>query len=546
MANKVYDNLSQALLKQKLLTEKDLKAAREEQVKQGGTLGTILIKKGLIDEKDLVTVMSTVFSIPAINLSRYKIEKDLVNVVPEKTARQYKAIPICKLGTTLVVAMADPLNVLAIDDLKMLTKSNVEPVLATPTDIARTIDRLFASEGKALSDVINGHTKDDSALEIVGVLKEEFDITDAALEGETPPIVKMVNLILFEALRKRASDIHIEPEEKDLKVRYRIDGSLHDALRLPKKNQNAVLARLKIMSGMDITESRIPQDGRFKIRMRDKEVDFRVSALPTSFGAKMVLRALDKSNLSIGLNKLGFSEYALKKFKEAIQRPFGMILVTGPTGSGKSTTLYSILNRLNTADRNIITVEDPVEYQVEGITQIQANPDIGLTFASGLRSLLRQSPDVIMIGEIRDSETADISIKASLTGQLVLSTLHTNDAVTAISRLEDMGVEPFLIASSVILVAAQRLCRVVCPDCKGKKEDCKKCSSTGYYGRRAVLEVLVIDDKIREMIIDRASTDDIKDYAVSHGMRTLREDAMEKHEQGVTTIEEVTRVTSEE
>ena len=546
MANKVYDNLSQALLKQKLLTEKDLKAAREEQVKQGGTLGTILIKKGLIDEKDLVTVMSTVFSIPAINLSRYKIEKDLVNVVPEKTARQYKAIPICKLGTTLVVAMADPLNVLAIDDLKMLTKSNVEPVLATPTDIARTIDRLFASEGKALSDVINGHTKDDSALEIVGVLKEEFDITDAALEGETPPIVKMVNLILFEALRKRASDIHIEPEEKDLKVRYRIDGSLHDALRLPKKNQNAVLARLKIMSGMDITESRIPQDGRFKIRMRDKEVDFRVSALPTSFGAKMVLRALDKSNLSIGLNKLGFSEYALKKFKEAIQRPFGMILVTGPTGSGKSTTLYSILNRLNTADRNIITVEDPVEYQVEGITQIQANPDIGLTFASGLRSLLRQSPDVIMIGEIRDSETADISIKASLTGQLVLSTLHTNDAVTAISRLEDMGVEPFLIASSVILVAAQRLCRVVCPDCKGKKEDCKKCSSTGYYGRRAVLEVLVIDDKIREMIIDRASTDDIKDYAVSRGMRTLREDAMEKHEQGVTTIEEVTRVTSEE
>ncbi len=546
MPNKVHDSLSQALLKQKLLTEKDLKAAREEQGKQGGSLGAILIKKGLIAEKDLVTVMSTVFSIPAINLSRYKIEKDLVNVIPEKTARQYKAVPICKLGTTLVVAMADPLNVLAIDDLKMLTKSNIEPVLATQTDIALTIDRLFASEGQALSDVISGDAKDDSALEIVGALKEEFDITDAALEGETPPIVKMVNLILFEALRKRASDIHIEPEEKNLKVRYRIDGSLHDALRLPKKNQNAVLARLKIMSGMDITESRIPQDGRFKVRMRNKEVDFRVSALPTSFGAKMVLRALDKSNLSIGLNKLGFSEYALKKFKEAVQRPFGMILVTGPTGSGKSTTLYSILNRLNTADKNIITVEDPVEYQVEGITQIQANPDIGLTFASGLRSLLRQSPDVIMIGEIRDSETADIAIKASLTGQLVLSTLHTNDAVTAISRLEDMGVEPFLIASSVILVAAQRLCRVVCPVCKGKKEDCKKCSSTGYYGRRAVLEVLVIDDKIREMIIGRASTDDIKNYAVSHGMQTLRDDAMEKYEQGVTTMEEVTRVTSEE
>ena len=546
MAKKMHDSLSEALLKQKLLTEKDLKAARDIQAEQGGTLGTILVKKGFIGEKDLITVMSTVFSIPAINLSRYKIEKELVGVVPEKIARQYKAVPICKLGTTLVVAMADPLNVLAIDDLKMLTKFNIEPVLATETDINQTIDRLFVSEGNALSDAISGHAKEENVIEIVDALKEEFDITDAALEGETPPIVKMVNLILFEALRKRASDIHIEPEEKDLKVRYRIDGSLHDALRLPKKNQNAVLARLKIMSGMDITESRVPQDGRFKIKVQNKEVDFRVSALPTSFGAKMVLRALDKSNLSIGLDKLGFSEYALKKFQEAIRKPFGMILVTGPTGSGKSTTLYSILNRLNTADRNIITVEDPVEYQVEGITQIQANSDIGLTFASGLRSLLRQSPDVIMIGEIRDSETADIAIKASLTGQLVLSTLHTNDAVSAISRLEDMGVEPFLIASSVVLVAAQRLCRVVCPDCKGKKEECKKCSSTGYYGRRAVLEVLVVDDKIREMIIDRISTDEIKDYAISCGMRTLREDAMEKHEQGVTTMEEVTRVTSEE
>ncbi|NQV04055.1 MAG: Flp pilus assembly complex ATPase component TadA, partial [Candidatus Omnitrophica bacterium] len=368
----MHDSLSQALLKQKLLTEKDLKAARDIQAEQGGALGTILVKKGLISEKDLIAVMSTVFSIPAINLSRYKIEKDLMSVVPEKIARQYKAVPICKLGTTLVVAMVDPLNVLAIDDLKMLTKFSIEPVLATEEDITQTIDRLFASEGKVLSDVINGHAKEESVIEIVDVLKEEFDITDAALEGETPPIVKMVNLILFEALRKRASDIHIEPEEKDLKVRYRIDGSLHDALRLPKKNQNAILARLKIMSGMDITEFRVPQDGRFKIKMQNKEVDFRVSALPTSFGAKMVLRALDKSNLSIGLDKLGFSEYALKKFKEATQKPFGMILVTGPTGSGKSTTLYSILNRLNTADKNIITVEDPVEYQVEGITQIQA------------------------------------------------------------------------------------------------------------------------------------------------------------------------------
>ncbi|MBU1006804.1 MAG: GspE/PulE family protein [Candidatus Omnitrophica bacterium] len=542
MAKKEHDNLSEALLDQKLVTEKDMKAAKGIQAKEGGALGRILVKNGMLSEKDLIAVMSTTFSIPAINLSRYKIEKELSSIVPEKVARQYQAVPICKLGTTLVVAMSDPLNVLAVDDLKMLTKFNIEPVLATEDDIEHTIDRLFVSNRLTLSDVMG--EQEDNDLEIVNV-KEEFDISDAALEGETPAIVKMVNLVLFEALRKRASDIHIEPEENDLRVRYRIDGSLHDALKIPKKNQNAVLARLKIMSGMDITESRIPQDGRFKIRTQSKEVDFRVSALPTSFGSKIVLRALDRSSLSVGLDKLGFSELSLKRFKDAVARPFGMILVTGPTGSGKSTTLYSVLNKLNTPDRNIITIEDPVEYQVEGITQIQANSDIGLTFASGLRSLLRQSPDIIMIGEIRDSETADIAIKASLTGQLVLSTLHTNDAATAISRLEDMGVEPFLIASSVILVAAQRLCRVVCPSCKGKGE-CKKCLSTGYYGRRAVLEVLTVDDKIREMIIDRASTDDIKKYAVTHGMKTLREDAMDKYKHGITTMEEVTRVTSEE
>jgi len=331
-----------------------------------------------------------------------------------------------------------------------------------------------------------------------------------------------------------------------VRVRYRVDGNLQDALKIPKKNQNAVLARLKIMSGMSITESRIPQDGRFKIRIHKKEVDFRVSALPTSFGTKIVLRALDKSNLSIGLSTLGFSEYSLKKFKEAIAMPFGMILVTGPTGSGKSTTLYSVVNQLNNPDKNIMTIEDPVEYQVEGITQMQANPDIGLTFANGLRSILRQSPDIIMIGEIRDTETADIAIKASLTGQLVLSTLHTNDAATAINRLVDMGVEPFLIASSVILVAAQRLCRVICKNCKGKGGDCKMCYSTGYRGRRAVLEVLSVDDKMREIIIEKASTDDIKSYAISQGMKTLREDAMEKYKQGVTTMEEVLRITSEE
>jgi len=536
--------LSQALVKNKLVTEKDLKRVREKQAREGGSLPEMLLKEGLVKEKDLLAVMSTTFSIPAINLSKYKIEKESVTLIPEKVARQYRVVAICKFSTTLIVAMVDPLNIFAIDDLKMITKCNIEPVLSTETEIFQAIDKFYTSGGRALSDIIED--TEGSDVEIVGAIKEEFDITDAALEGEAPPIVKMVDLILVEALKRRASDIHVEPEEDNLRVRYRIDGNLHDVLKIPKKNQNAILARLKIMSGMDITESRIPQDGRFKIRTRQKEVDFRVSALPTSFGSKIVLRALDKSSLSIGLSKLGFSKYALTEFEEAIAKPFGMILVTGPTGSGKSTTLYSVISQLNTPEKNIITIEDPVEYQVEGITQIQANSDIGLNFASGLRSLLRQSPDVIMIGEIRDSETADIAIKASLTGQLVLSTLHTNDAPTTINRLMDMGVEPFLIASSLILVAAQRLCRVVCPSCKGKGEACKKCSGTGYYGRCAVLEVLSIDDKIREMIIEKASTDDIREYAVSKGMKTLRDDAMEKYKNGITTMEEVSRVTSED
>lgn len=544
MVKSLSDRLSQVLVEQGLVSEKDLKRAMETLAREGDSLGRALVKQGLIKEEDLLSAMSSTFNIPAVNLSKYKIEKDCVGLIPVKMARQYSVIAICKLANTLIVAIADPLNIFALDDLKTITKLNIEPVLGTETDIYKAIDKFYVSKDRALSDIIKDQP--DSGLEVMSTSREDYDIGDAALEGETPTIVKIVNLILVEALKKRASDIHIEPEEDFLRVRYRIDGNLHDALNVPKKNQNAVLARLKIMSGMDITESRIPQDGRFKIRVKSREVDFRVSALPTTFGPKIVLRALDKSNLSIGLDRLGFSEYALGRFKDAIARPFGMILVTGPTGSGKSTSLYSVISQLNNSDNNIITIEDPVEYQVEGITQIQANIDIGLTFASGLRSLLRQSPDVIMIGEIRDSETADIAIKASLTGQLVLSTLHTNDATTAISRLMDMGVEPFLIASSVILVAAQRLCRVICKACKGKGEKCLKCSGTGYYGRRAILEVLSVDDKIREMIIERAPLEEIKNYAISKGMKTLREDAMEKYKEGVTTMEEVLRVTAEE
>jgi len=542
MAKSLHDKLTQVLLTKKLLTEKDLKRARDIQKKEGGAFTNVLIREGMVKEEELLSLMSSTFNIPAVNLARYKIEPEGVRLIPEKMARQYRLIAICNLTNTLIVAMSDPLNVLAVDDLKTLTKLNIEPILSTESSILDAIDKFYGTDKRRLSDIVR--EQETSDIEVVDVAKEEFDISEAALEGETTPIVKIVSLILLESLKRRASDIHIEPGEDSLRVRYRVDGNLHEVLTIPKKNQNAVLARLKIMSGMDITESRIPQDGRFKIRARSKEVDYRVSVLPTSFGSKVVLRALDRSNLSMGLDKLGFSDYTLQKFEEAVAKPFGMILVTGPTGSGKSTTLYSVINKLNTADKNIITIEDPVEYQVEGITQVQSNSDIGLTFASGLRSLLRQSPDVIMIGEIRDSETADIAIKASLTGQLILSTLHTNDAPTAISRLMDMGVEPFLIASSIILVAAQRLCRVVCKACKGK--GCEKCSSTGYYGRRAILEVLSVDDKVRELIIDRASVDKIRNYAISKGMKTLRQDAMEKQKQGITSMEEVLRVTGEE
>jgi len=396
----------------------------------------------------------------------------------------------------------------------------------------------------------------------------EIELSSVLSESEKAPIVQLVDIVLAQALKMRASDIHIEPEIDCLRIRYRVDGSLQDVLRVPKINQNAILARLKIISNLDITENRIPQDGRFKVKAEGREIDFRVSSLPTTFGQKFVLRALDKGNLSVGLDKLGFSQQPAATFKIAVAKPFGMILVTGPTGSGKSTTLYSVLNQLNTAERNIVTIEDPVEYQVEGVTQVQVKPDIGLDFASGLRSILRQSPDVIMIGEIRDAQTADIAIKAALTGQLVLSTLHTNDAISSITRLIDMGVEPFLVASSVVMLCAQRLARKICLKCRKpikisdeflKKigfldqatfyaaQGCKYCNNTGFYGRIAVLETILIDDTIREMIIRRQSMDELRDYVVKKlGMKTLRDDAFLKVKEELTTLDEAIRITTEE
>jgi type IV pilus assembly protein PilB len=559
--------LQELLIESKIISQKDLDLALKVQRQKGGTLSKILVEQGSISERQLMVALGKQLGIPPIDLSKFKIDKEVMKLIPEHVARHYQLIAISKIGKTITVAMADPLNVFALDDIKVLTGKDVKTILATQTDIKKAIETYYAPEQKKITEILEEVKPSD--LKIIQE-KEEIDIGELTRSSKEAPIVKMVNLILIEAIKRRASDIHLEPYENELRVRYRIDGILHEVLNPPKKIQNAIIARLKIMSKLDITQRRLPQDGRFKIRLGNREIDFRVSALPIQFGEKIVLRALDKSSLSIGLDKLGFLPQPLEAFKEAISKPFGMILVTGPTGSGKSTTLYSIINQLNTSERNIITIEDPVEYQVEGITQVQVKPEIGLNFASGLRSLLRQSPDVVMIGEIRDFETADVAIKACLTGQLILSTLHTNDAPGAITRLVNMGVEPFLVASSLVLTVAQRLCRRICQECKepvkipqsvldrlGFKVDatkitfyrgkgCKRCNQTGYYGRMGTLETLPINDEIRNMILEKASSDKIKECAIRMGvMTTLRDNAFEKARRGLTTLEEVIRITSE-
>jgi type IV pilus assembly protein PilB len=574
MALSLREKLTDILIKGNLIKKKDLDKAIEIQKKTGDNLGKILVEQNLISQKSLMVAVSAQLDIPPINISKYKIDKEILKLIPEKTARQYSVLPLSKIGNVLTVVMSDPLNIFAIDDIKLMTHFKVDIAIAPENEIKEAINSYYGATAhmqeisKILEDV-----KSEDDVEVIE--EEKIDVSEITEESQKAPIVKVVSLILNEAIKKRASDIHIEPCEKFLKIRYRIDGSLQDVLTLPKKNQNAVLARLKIMSRLDMTETRMPQDGRFKISFEGKEIDFRVSVLPTTFGGKVVLRILDKSSVSVGLDKLGFLQGPLNTFKTALSRPYGIILVTGPTGSGKSTTLYSIISQLNSPERNIITLEDPVEYETEGVTQIPARPEIGLTFATGLKSILRQSPDIIMVGEIRDFETADIAIKASLTGQLILSTLHTNDAAGAITRLIDMGVEPFLVASSLIMSSAQRLMRKICDNCKEEMEvpqdvldrlmmhpkelkgkgankfykgrGCARCSDTGYYGRIAILETLLIDDPIRTMIMRKASSDQIKEYAVKEKhMLTLRDNALENCLRGITTLEEALRVTSED
>ncbi len=560
------DRIIKALIELKHIKKEDIDSTIVLQKQKGLSLDKALIAQGLISEKDLMVLLIKELHIPSINLTKYKIDPSLQKIIPEKIARQYRIVPISRLGNTITIALSDPLNIFAIDDLKSVTGKDIDAIMSTDSEIMLAIDSYY---GKKTMATVTEISKDISMEDFEIVSQKETSTEDINPdESNEAPIIRMVDLLIKEALKQRASDIHIEPMADSVRVRYRIDGALQEILHIPKENQNAVIVRIKIMSRLDITASRVPQDGRFKLRMASNEVDFRVSLLPTSYGQKAVLRVLDKKKLGIGLEGLGFSPHSIELLKEAVKKPFGMILITGPTGSGKSTTLYSILNQFNTVDKNIITIEDPVEYLIEGLTQIQSRSEIGLTFASGLRSILRQSPDVVMVGEIRDAETADIAIKASLTGQLVFSTLHTNDAAGALTRLVDMGVESFLVASSLVVVCAQRLCRKVCVHCKKpveiphriledlgvqipagtvfyRGEGCEHCRYTGYLGRIGITEVLNVDDSIREMIINGLSSDEIKEYARKHNhMVILREDIIKKFIEGETTLEEVFRITT--
>lgn len=529
-------------------------------------LKEILVKNNIVKEEEIILFLSKEYKLPYFDLDKYRVSPENKNFLPKELAFKHKVIPISKIGNVLTLAASNPLDVIVIDDIKIACSlEKIDLVLSDESKLDKILGDLYSE--KAVSPSLL--TKEEMLIEASSVKihsPEENNLEEIIKGSKESPIVKLSDLIIYEALMKRASDIHIEPTQEDLSIRYRIDGILHKELSLPKKNQNAILARFKIMSSLNITEFHVPQDGRFKIKFEDREIDFRVSSLPANFGEKIVLRVLDKASLSLGLEKLGFSEIPLKLFEEAIHTPFGIILVTGPTGSGKSTTLYSVISQLNTPEKNIITIENPVEYQLEGITQIQVNPDIGLTFASALRSVLRQTPNIIMIGEIRDSETSDIAIKAALTGHLMFSTLHTNNSAGSITRLIDMGVEPFLVASSLITSTAQRLTRQLCPKCKEKcmiekdvlekmgfissgseelykAKGCKYCNNTGYKGRVALLEILSLDNHLKEMIVKKSSEDDIIIYAREYRQfNYLKEDGFKKCREGTTSLEEVLRV----
>ncbi len=554
--------LGNFLVREGLITPEQLENALQEQKANGGMLGSNLVKMGYIEEAELMEFLSKQFGVPSTDPSKLDVDPEVIEMIPGNIVHKYKIVPISLEGQTLTIAMVDPSNIFIIDDIKFLTRKNIRVTVATESSIKLAMDR-FYDAGAALEDVMQEF--DEEGIDVVDS-SEELDLGELESAAEQAPVVKLVNLILVDAIKKMASDIHIEPYEKSFRVRYRIDGVLYEVMKPPMKLKNALISRLKIMSRLDIAERRLPQDGRIKLKTKGKEMDFRVSVLPTLFGEKVVLRLLDKSNLQLDMTKLGFEKKQLEHFKEAIYKPFGMVLVTGPTGSGKTTTLYSALSELNKTTENISTAEDPVEFNLGGINQVQMHEAIGLTFAACLRSFLRQDPDIIMVGEVRDFETAEIAIKAALTGHMVLSTLHTNDAPSTVNRMLNMGVEPFLVSSAVNLILAQRLSRRVCLDCKevieipketlldlGVPEEevgsfkcyhgtgCTTCSQTGYKGRIALYEVMPMYEEIKELVLVGASSAEIKREAMRLGMLTLRQSGINKLKEGITTVEEVVR-----
>jgi type IV pilus assembly protein PilB len=563
------ERIADVLIEEGLLLPNQLEEAITIQKSEGGRLLKILTDRQFVTEQDMVFSMGRCLNTPPVNLSRLRVPEEVMSLVPREMAKANRLVPIARLDGKLFVAMADPTNVLAVDDLKRRVQLEIVPMIATERAVA---EALSAQGGGNMSQVMKKVAEEAAqsadAVEVQANKREEIDLDRLAHDSEDAPVIKIVNLILAQAVKEKASDIHIEPFHNTLKLRYRIDGELLPAESPPKALQLAITSRIKILAGLNIAERRVPQDGRFRIRVLGKEIDLRISILPTAHGEKIVIRILDKASLTGSIDQMGMDSDTLSKFRKAIDAPHGMILVTGPTGSGKTTTLYSVLKELNSPEYNIVTVEDPIEYELSGINQVAVRSDIGLDFSSALRSILRQDPDIVMVGEIRDNETADIAVKAALTGHQVLSTLHTNDAAGAITRLDDMGIEPFLISSSILMACAQRLVRRICSNCKeefvpepelleklGMTDNktvfyhgtgCDRCKGRGYLGRAAVIEALPVSEAVRRLIIKRASAAVIKNQAVTEGMKTLRMVGIEKALEGVTTLEEVWRVTAED
>jgi len=557
--------MSEALLERQLLSPEQLGNIVEAHQRQGGALSKYILESGYIPEEAFRDFLSSVYRVQAVDLSSLEIDPEIIRLIPEDIATRFLLIPVGRQGRVLEVAMANPDNLFAIDDLKFFTGMEVTPLVAPDSEVKAAIDRYY-DRAETLASVMQEMDED---IDVVDDEEELLRTQDIEAESQAAPVVKLVNSLLADAVSRGASDIHIEPYEKKMRVRYRIDGVLIDMMSPPYRLKNAIISRLKIMAELDIAERRVPQDGRIRLRIGNRNIDLRVSTLPTLFDEKIVLRILDQENLQVDLNKLGFQDAPLHEFLEAIKAPYGMVLVTGPTGSGKTTTLYSALTKINLPEVNIITTEDPVEYHLDGINQVQVNEEVGLTFASALKSILRQDPNIVMVGEIRDLETASIATKAALTGHLVLSTVHTNDAPSTVGRLVDMGIEPFLVSSSVRMILAQRLVRKICDRCKAehsigedvlvdagltteeaaqtslhKGAGCPNCNGSGYSGRVGLYEVMVMTPTIREMVLDRASTAELRERAIGDGMITLRRDALWKMMQGVTTLEEVLRETN--